>query len=338
MRHLKTILFLGCCFLIGMGIATAIVKWRANRAAYRLPDPPGGAPAVRGFYLPLNDGSVQALDGFASLHATSVAVTYPTSIANARESLKKTTARAHELGLKVMLLPPPVFAPANPYPAPLPAIAADAQAAKVDYLCISWLNAESPRSYWDTEATAVRRVFKGGIILAATPETLVGIDFLDVTDYLGAIGPFKIAQRLPHAPDNVDLRAVRIAWGGKIDELESVAFKTGKPVIFLNMALPVTNNPKLPLPDHPPTQTPNPAFQLMAYEGMLIETKGKKGLHGLMLPWSEAQGSTPLSAKISAHWADGTPPTAATSSSPSPIGESEPAQTMEADPVPADFE
>jgi hypothetical protein len=304
MAHLKTFFFLVCCFLVGMGIATAIVKWRGQPARASVSHTGvGNAPALRGFNVPL-DAAGQSFTEFGSLHATAVAVEYRPS------NLATVVARAHEQGLRVVLLPPHGFSVINPYPSALATIAAQAEAAKVDVLCISWFNTDPDPAYWNPQIAQVRKLFTGRILIASTPDVFPRIEFPEAVDLLGVIGPLPIARRLPHAPDDVDLHALRMAWAATIDTWESFSIKTGKPLVLLNIDIPATLAVKLPLPDKPPpTPTPDQARQLLAYEALLYETKGRQDVEGLFMRWNP---NAPYLAQVQTFWSsDNTAGTAA---------------------------
>src|SRR5690606_6425279 len=120
---------------------------------------------------------------------------------------------AHDRGLKVILLPPAAFHPQAPYgSAGLTRIAAEAQAARVDVLCVSWLNTDPDPAWWSPQIAAARKIFTGRIMLASTPDVFPRIEFADAVDLVGVIGPIPIGRRLPSAPADVDLHAMRIAW------------------------------------------------------------------------------------------------------------------------------
>jgi len=333
MAHLRTVLFLLCCFLIGMGIATAIMKWRAARATASTGHTGvGNAPALRGFYVPL-PRVAESVKSFAALHATSVAVEYPSGAGTGdAATLQKAVKRAHDAGLKVLLLPPPAFSATNPFPLPLPEIAAQAQAAKVDVLCLSWLNRDPDPSYWNEQAAAVRKVFKGQTVLAATPEIFVRIECTECVDFLAAIGPIQIARRLPSAPADVDLHAMRTSWACVLDTLESFAVKAGKPLMLLNVQVPVTISAKLRSGKNP--QTPDPPLQMLAYEALLYETKGRDSVEGLFLPGGPENGLNPeLLPRLKALWSRDNRSGAAVSSAP-PQADPPPAEGPLFDPLP----
>jgi hypothetical protein len=179
-------------------------------------------------------------------------------------------------------------------------VAAQAQAAKVDVLCVSWLNTDPDADYWKPQIERVRQVFTGRILIASTPDIFPRIDFSDAADLIGVIGPLRIARRLPHAPDDVDLHALRTAWAATLDTMESFSIKTGKPLVLLNMEVPVTLTVKMPLPDKPPpTPVANQARQLLAYEALLYETKGRQAVEGLFMPWTP---NAPYLSKLQMLW------------------------------------
>jgi hypothetical protein len=296
MQHLKTLFFLVCCFVVGYFIMRGILQFRRHTTdVFETPHTGiGNAPKMRGFTLPLNDTTPSLFDSLpaAKLHATAIALPYP-MIGNASDALTQATARAHKHGLQVLLLPPPVFSKNNPYRQPIPAIAQQAQTANVDALCLSWLNTDPDPEFWKRLAAEVRQIFKGKLILAATPEVLVAIESFDGFDEIAAIGPVTLSQRLPHAADDVDLHALRVSWACSLDALESYALKMDKHLMLLNMSVPSTIRAKLAASRGELAPTPNPALQALAYEALIVETKGRTCIDGLFLPWSP-QNSDPI--------------------------------------------
>ncbi len=197
MKRLPTIIFLLLCFGVGIVLAMAYQHSQGAGKNATAGIGIGNAPPLRGFSLPAS-ADKSLVDAFPPMHATAVAIDYPDDPA----VLAAFAYHAHKLGLKVLLLPNPhsgtaaeVDGGANPFPHSLAAIAAEAQAAEVDVLCIAWLNTDPDANVWLPQIAQVRKNFAGRLILAATPEILPGIEFLDQVDLIGAIGPFDLPIR-----------------------------------------------------------------------------------------------------------------------------------------------
>jgi hypothetical protein len=250
----------------------------------------GDAPGLRGFSVqavPSGPGYGKLLDQWRDLWATTVGLHYSPELT--REALAAAVKAAHARQLAVVLLPPAHFATGNPYPRPLAEIAADAQAARVDRLCISWLREKPDPAAWRKEADAVRSFYKGKIIFAATPETLPEITCWDAGDYVGVIGPIRLPRRLPHASDDISMNDFRIYWACKLTEFESIGRLHELPVALLDMEVPPSVSFKLPLPGHAEAgRPPTPRLQAQSYEALLTETKGRSAFTDiLLLTWNE---------------------------------------------------
>jgi hypothetical protein len=328
MRHVKTAIFLLLCLGIGLGVGKGLVKFISYLRSRHPVDSDsyshtgvGDPPPLHGFYLPLNDSASSVLTGFGQLHASAVALSYPDTTTASGALLTATVTRAHTLGLKVLLLPPPVFSLQNPYPAPLPAIAAQAQAANVDLLCLSWIDGDADPVYWRSQSALVRNIFRGKLLLAATADFLPRLEFDDCADYLAAIGPIPLPARLPCDPSDVDLHALRVAWTCRLDSLESLARKADRRLILLNMAVPITISANLSPPGEPAPPTPNPPLQLLATEALLYETKGRNNTEGLFLAISPDPAANPnILPKIEDLWSkSSSPPPAA-----APVSDADP--------------
>jgi hypothetical protein len=275
MKRLQSLFFLLLCFALGVGLALAYIHLRAASKAVEVPGiGTGNAPPLRGFSVPSSVNG-DLLEAYPPLHATAVAFTY----AEAGRGLAALVARAHQLKLQVVLLPPPTLSAENPYPHPLTDIAAEARAAGVDVLCISWLDTDPDPDYWKAQLTAVRAAFSGRILLAAQPDLLPGIEFLDQTDLVGAIGPFDLGLRRPTTAHAIVLHDLRTAWANYLDSLESLCFRYGKQLVLLN----ITTNTG-------PTagMQGRPDIIPLIYEALLTETKGRLGTGGLFLNWDPA--------------------------------------------------
>jgi hypothetical protein len=272
MKRLQSLLFLVLCFALGVGVALAYLHLRSTAKAIDLPGGigDGNAPSLRGFSVPASINN-QLLEAYPPLRATAVAVTYSPGA-----DLAALVARAHRLKLQVVLLPPPKLGAENPYPHPLKDIAAEARAAGIDVLCVSWLDADPDPDYWKAQIAQVRSSFPGRVLLAAQPDLLPGIEFFDQTDLVGAIGPFDLAVRRPTASHAIAFHDLRTAWANYLDSLESLCFRYGKQLVLLNITVPST------------AANGNSDFIPLAYEALLTETKGRLGTSGLFLNWAPA--------------------------------------------------
>mgnify|MGYP001544797940 CR=1 FL=1 len=328
MNYIRTLLFLVVCFAAGAGIAEVLLHFRA--AAPGTPTAHtgvGNAPPLHGFALPADPAvlSPALLDRFKALHASAVSLEYPraglksTALAQAVTAIKKR-------GLSVALVPTTLAEPAahdsadeNPYPRPLAEIAQQAQDAGVDVLCISWITAPPPSgsaAYWTAQITAVRKHFHGQIVLAASADLAPSLDDLASADYLGVIGPVHIPRRLPGATGAATLDEMRVYWASQLDMLESLALRSGKPVVLLHMEVPANVSITLPDPAEPPAPAPlNPSLQELSYQALLTETKGRLHTEGLFLVWNPAatadtgavNGLPALLPKLATLWASDTP-------------------------------
>jgi hypothetical protein len=271
MKRLESLLFLVLCFALGVGVAMAYLHLRSTQKVIDVPSGigSGNAPALRGFSFPATVNA-PLLDASPSFRATAVAVSYSPGM-----DLPALVAHAHRLKLQVVLLPPPTLAAQDPYPHPLRDIAAEARAAGVDVLCVSWLDTDPDPAYWKARIAQVRTAFPGQLLLAAQPDLLPGIEFLDKTDLIGAIGPFDLAVRRPSAAHAIALHDLRTAWANDLDSLESLCFRYGKQLVLLNVTVP-----------SPSADTQGGAdFIPLAYEALLTETKGRLGISGVFMNW-----------------------------------------------------
>jgi hypothetical protein len=297
MNYLKTILFIVLCLAVGVGIGQAYIwlSQPAKRGFEKSERPPlitglGDAPAHRGFAL--KGGDLGRLDAMLkeaqSLFATTIGIEYAPDLT--REALTSAADAVHRKSLAIILLPAPVFAPQNPYPKPLAEIAADAQAAGVDYLCVSWLNTDPDADYWRQQAQAVRAVFNGKIVLAGQTAVLPNVACWDAADIIGAVGPIPLAKRLPGAPEAVTVHDMRVAWDCSLTSLESLAQVNKKKLALLNMNVPVEVSARLPSADAANVApAKNPALQQTIYEALLLETKGRAEMtDALLFNWGDA--------------------------------------------------
>ncbi len=263
MKHLKSALFALVCIAIGYGLGVGIVKAIRH---YRDSGPgsaivvSGDAPALRGFYFAA-DAPMAGMDSSLALHATAVALEYPAKT----DELAGLVQRAHGKGLKVVLLPPAHFAEGDPYAEGLGAVAAAAEGAKVDVLCISWLGSDPDSAKFAEEIAGVRKSFRGQVMLAATPEIVPGIEFLDKVDVIGAIIP--AALPLPRKKTTFDVHDFRTAWACYLDSLESISSRYGKKTVVLDTAAPGQN-------------------QAEREEALVMETKGREGIGGVFLRYA----------------------------------------------------
>jgi len=327
MSHLKTALFIILCLAAGVGLGRAYIWWKQppKRGFENSERPPlitgvGDAPSHRGFAIKGGDlGRLDAiLQEAQGLFATTIGVEYAPDLT--REALTSAAAAAHRKNFAIILLPPPAPAPQNPYPRPLAEIAADAQAAGVDYLCVSWLNTDPDPDYWRQQAQAVRAVFNGKIVLAGQAAVLPEVTCWDAADIIGAVGPIPLAQRLPGAPENVTVHDMRVAWDCSLTSLESLAQVNKKKLALLHMNVPVEVSARLPSPGAASAApAKNPALQQAIYEALLLETKGRAEMtDALLFNWgdagaADAPNSVPgLLVKIGQAWDPKKPRTAET--------------------------
>ena len=246
---------------LGLGIGNAIQRYRNPVKDAGVVG--GDAPALRGFYFP-SDSPTAGMDSSPALHATAVALEYPQK----PEELAAAVKRAHGKGLKVVLLPPARFAEVDPYVEGLPAVAAAAQGAKVDVLCVSWLSSDPDAAKFEAPIAEVRKNFTGQVMLAATPEILPGIEFLDKVDLIGAIVP--AALPLPRKKATFDVHDFRTAWACYLDSLESISNRYGKKTVVLDTSAPGGGA----------------AEQGVRDEALVMETKGRDGIGGVFLRYS----------------------------------------------------
>ena len=269
MKRLRSIFFLVLCFLLGVG--AALTYHRLRKVEVTAPAIGiGNAPPLRGFSLS-TPVSTALLDSFPPMHATATAIRYPGD----RKTLGAVVAHIHKLRMKAVLLPPAEFSATDPYPRALAEIAADATAAGVDVVCISWLNVDPDADYWQAQIAGMRKVFTGRLILAATPDLLPGIEFWDQVDLVGAIGPFDLPLRSGAHSRSVELADVRTAWACYLDSLESLAFRYGKKLVLLNVSVAQGGS-----------QGVAAEFDPLVYEAVVTETKGRSGTEGLFMNWT----------------------------------------------------
>jgi hypothetical protein len=262
----------------------------------------GDAPALRG--LSFATTTPAAIQTLGALHATAVALDFSADPKELGENVR----RAHAAGLQVVLIPAAHFSDANPYPEPLGAVAAAAQAAKVDVLCISWLNNDPDPVYWQGQIAEIRKVFSGQLILGATSDTLPGIEFLEQVDYLGAIGPFDLPSPSKRHPAN--MHALRTGWACYLDSFESIGNRYGKKAVLLDI-LPRESTQR------------NPSEQAMRDEALVTETKGRSAIAGLFLP-SERAKDAGLSERIGGLWLSTAPAVKPASEPPEPEADTDP--------------
>jgi hypothetical protein len=316
-KHLKTIFFLIVCLTVGVGIGKAYLWWRNPRRGFEKHiEPPlitgiGDAPGNRGFTVRAGDlASLPAVIKQAQeCFGTGIGLEY--SPALTKDALINAAKAVHGAKMSVTLLPPAVFNVQNPYPRGLGEIAADAQAAGLDYVCISWLNAVPDEAYWSGQIQAVREAYHGQIILAGTDNVLPMVPFFSTIDVIGAIGPLHLARRLPNAPDDINVHDMRVMWDCSLTSLSSLAKVHDKKLALLHMNVPLEVWFKLPVAgtiEQPPK--PNYGLQELLYEALLLETKGRAEWTDMMLfDWgtTAAQKDAPnhvpgLMAKITEAW------------------------------------
>lgn len=284
---LKTTLLL--LLAAGLGISgakgyQAWMKFSHRRGFDHYEGPPvvtgvGDAPADHGFCV-ADASQIDALaERWKSANATAVGLEYGPGMD--RQSLIGAAGRIHKQGLHIVLLPPGTIAGTawsahDPYPRPLADIGADAEAAGVETVCISWLNRPPEADYWRTQVQAMRLTYSGKLILAADARSLERVTCPDVAEILGAIGPIEIPERLPTAPDDVNVKDLRVAWDCQLTELENLAKKYDKKLALLHMDVPLTVRAGLAAPGAAaPLPVDNPALQGQMYEALLLETKGR---------------------------------------------------------------
>lgn len=301
MNTLRNILFFVLCFAIG---AAGVMLVRHFQSTPRAAEPVvvrlGVPPAFRGFELPAA-GATEALTGFPDLHATAVALEYGDG-----SRLADAAKAAHDAHLKLVLVPGmaatgPAFSAQSPYPKPLPAIAAEAQNAGVDVLCISWLNQDPDETWWRGQIAAVRKAFTGKLILATNDDTAPAVGIWDAVDYLGITGPVELPRRLPGANQNYSVRDARVLWAAKLDEWESLAARNARPLMLLNMQLPPNPGATLPAPGAD-AAAPPPGLGNTFYEALLLETRGRKVTEGLFIRWPNEGGVRNILPRVTALW------------------------------------
>jgi hypothetical protein len=283
MKHLQSALFALVCLAIGiglgLGIGNAIQHYRNGVTDTGGIVGGGDAPGLRGFYFPA-DAPMAGMDSSPALHATAVAMEY---LENG-ERLAAAVKRAHGRGLKVILLPPTTFAEADPYPQPLAEIASAAEAAKVDILCMSWLNSDPDPAKFGAEIAEVRKHFTGQVMLGATPDILPGIEFLDEVDLVGAIVP--AALPVPKKA-GLNVHDFRTAWACYLDSFESISNRYGKKTVVLDTSAPGKN-------------------QAERAEALVMETKGRDGIGGVFLRYSPGADAKLLE-RLGMLWITATP-------------------------------
>lgn len=288
-------------------------------SAPRLVTGVGDAPAGRGFTLaePLPDPD-KTFDSWQKIWVTAIGIRH--GPAWSPEALAATVNAAHARNMVVTLMPAGEFSPKNPYPRPLEAIAAEAQAAKVDRLCVSWLDVPPEPAYWEAQIAAVRKVFTGSVLLAATDRVAPAVTCWSLSDYVGVAGQITLPRRLPHGSDKITFHDLRLGWESQLTALESLSRSQGKLLMLLNMELPVAFPTKLSPPDREPwTPKEDPALQALAYEALLAETKGRaRTTDTLLLSWGTSNNRNSVNAvtgfvsKIAEAWDPKRPRTAET--------------------------
>ncbi|HVT81429.1 MAG TPA: hypothetical protein VHM90_12305 [Phycisphaerae bacterium] len=277
MNALKNIFFLALCLLIGLGLGKGFVAWKNHGGGgkgFTKQEEPilitgvGDAPRQRGFTI--QPGNLAALPAVLKeneeIFGTSIGLEYSSAVG--KQALTDAVQAAHRKHMGFVLLPPAVFNPRNPFHKPLRDVAEDAQRAGVDVLCISWLNSEPDEAYWKQQAAEARQAFEGQLILAATPEIMPWIGCWDAVDIVGAIGPVPIAHRAARSDAALEMKDFRVSWDSAITSLESLAKVNTRPLALLHMNMPANGN----------LQT-----QKLAYEALLVETKGRAKITDILL-------------------------------------------------------
>jgi hypothetical protein len=297
MKNALNVLILLICLLAGFFLARAyrpFMQWW-NKPGFEHAEPTlltgvGDAPEHRGFVLdgPIGDPG-KTFGEWKKRFVTAVGIAY--SDRWTPEQVAETVKVAHGQKLTVTLMPPGgSFSKENPYAAPLGEIAGMAHAAKVDRLVIAQLNDVPDTAYWRDQAEAVRKVFKGKVLLASTDTIAPALTIWNLSDALAIAGPIRLPRRLPHASDTITFHDMRVAWDTQISAIESLARGNGKKVVLLNIQVPVSISMKLPVPGSAAVTVPaNPKLQAIAYEALLAETKGRTSdTDTLLMPWSAA--------------------------------------------------
>jgi hypothetical protein len=306
MNHVKTILFLVLCLAVGVGIGKAYVWFMrpASAGFTKNSGPPvitgvGDAPAVRGFVVQWDRLPTEPLmKEWEKAHATAMGIAYDAGLS--QPALTEAVALAHGHDMQVVMVPAGLGEGAGRERAPFPnesitAVASMAEQAKVDYLCVSDLGTEPNAEYWRNEIAMARGVYKGKIILAARMNVLFRIDFWDLADVIGVVGPVQIPQRLPDAPDEVQLHDMRVAWDCVLTSLDTFGKVNRKKVALLNMNVPAEVSAKLTPPWLKAKPLPNPALQDLIYEALLLETKGRAEMDELLLfNWGDERDAVTL--------------------------------------------
>ena len=285
----KLALFLIASALIGFGGAKAFMIWAQmpHKRGFEHTESPavvtgvGDAPANHGFCAVVSDPKVfgQLLDRWQSANATAVGVEYTPEMD--RAALVARAKMIEDRGMSVVLLPPgastgSAWSDKNPYPRPLGEIGADAEAAGIQTMCISWLNHPPEPDYWREQVRELRLQFSGKLILAADGGTLQRVACPDVAEIMGAIGPIEIPRRLPGAPADVSVTDLRVAWNCTLTQLESFAKQYDKKLALLHMDVPLMSTSRLSVPGAAAGPViKDSALQSELYEALLLETKGR---------------------------------------------------------------
>ncbi len=322
MAIVRNFCFLGLCLALGVGMAKGYLWWAhglqgkngfEHHDEVKLVTGIGDAPGNRGFAVGENE--LQRLPELAkqwsAMFATTVGIEYSESMSQG--ILAEAVKAAHRMGMSVVILPPRGKGGTvddaglrNPYSRELAEVAANAQAAGADFMCISWLKGEPDEVYWRQQIAKVRSAYHGKVILGGTAQALPEVGFWDAVDVMGLMGPLPFARRLPNAPDDVTAHDVRIAWECALTEIESLAKSQSKKLALLHANVPLEVSFKLPPVGMAGIKPPkNSEAQRMLYEGLLLETKGRaETTQMLVFDW-EGDGPrdvSELAEKITGAW------------------------------------
>ena len=77
MYYVKNVLFLGLCFLVGMGLMYGVRCFREGRVEEVSRIGVGNAPPWRGVAMRLDDSTAEVIAGLPKLRATAISLAYP---------------------------------------------------------------------------------------------------------------------------------------------------------------------------------------------------------------------------------------------------------------------
>lgn len=274
------VLFFAACAGVGGGATYEIMKlWKAGRATENtVLTGTGSAPPWRGVEAAWGPGFGETVKGVARAHGTAVAIEWPGDAAK----LKEAVAAAHGEKLAAVVTPAGDFSAKDPYPAGLAAVAAAAQAAGADALCVSWANGDVDEKYWREQIAAVRKNYRGKVIFGVSGEAMADVGLWDAVDYSAVVGPVELPRRLAGASGAYTVDDARALWASELDEWESIGIKSGKPLVLLDVSLAGTVGETLPVGGGRMASAPE-AVREIFYKAVLVETRGRGSTQGLLL-------------------------------------------------------